>query len=79
MVMVIMVIIMVFVMVIIMVIMVIIYSHMMWAHEGGGCSGWCTPPRWPGPAAAATSAVPEAATVHSQPRQPEREGVGGEL
>ena len=35
---------------------------------------------WPGPAAAAaTAAVPEAATVHSQPSQPEEEGVGAEV
>ena len=34
---------------------------------------------WPGPAAAAATAVPEAATVHSQPSQPEGEGVGAEV
>ena len=53
---------------------------MMWAHDGGGFLPGVHPVARPTPpAAAAAAAVPEAATVHSQPRQSERGGVGVEV
>ena len=51
---------------------------MMWAHDGGGFLPGVHPVARPTPPAAA-AAVPEAATVHSQPRQSERGGVGVEV
>ena len=47
-------------------------AHMMWAHDGGPTSAWCTP-RWPG--SPHCQPLFEAASVHSQLRHPGRGGV----